>query len=436
MHYLLQREVEVRYSFQGTPFTASSEPLVEIILRRKLRKGKTLSELQEFHSGLGFEVPLCNVCRSAFVPYTYKIERAPFSEEILITGFDTLRKFRYCYGASLKCKSWAKGKGQRNSNSVEFLSAVMACTPQEALAWIKKNNKSPFYLENHASDETYNSSQSHGVDFWVEKLGQEEGRKKNQEIWERANRSRSLQGYVERFGEEHGPLLYAETQKNKDSMSESAIRRAHPELQEDEVRRLFVGRRQSVGLKKENFILKHGSERWEKITSSRAKAAKGRTDARFLLQHGEEAYALLKKRRRMNNRGGSSSKWARGVIGRLIRSVFQEDPEAKLQFGKPEFRLYDANGERWYYYDLYVERGSERYVVELNGVCWHAPPSLSEEERVSWRKLGSRASWGETRTFDLRKESLVVQNHIKLLVVWDNMRLDEIEQAVRRFVYG
>lgn len=439
MHCTPQTESTVRYTFTETPgltFSARTVPFVEITLRNRLRRSLSAPELGALHARLGFEVPVCNVCGTEPVPYRYTLAIDESCGRVSISGFVTPRQFQYCYGASPHCKTWAKGKGQRNSNSAEFVSAVMNVSREEALAWIKVNNKSPFYRESHSSEDEYKAGQSHGLSYHQRVLGTEAGAQKNKTVWEKANFSRSLPGYIRRYGEAEGLRRYAECQALKDCMTQTALQGKNPQLTEGEVAAKVAARRNSVGLTREQALVKHGAEWWGKLQTVRTEASKGRTDIRFRKEHGEEAFSLLKERRRLNSHGGSTSKWAQGVLDKLLRTVFQDDPDVRLRFGSPEFRLWDPAARRWYYYDLLVETELGQKVVEFNGVCYHAPPWLSREDRDSWRKLGSRDSWETSRRFDLRKQSLLGENGLQLLVVWDNETLSEICAKVGEFIYG
>lgn len=431
------------YAWQGDgqsiKFRSSNTKGVEPLLRSRLSRALTLEGLQNLHEESGFTVPLCNVCGKAFPPFKYELVFSPGPEGVVtdlrIVGFTLKRRFLYCYGVSDHCGSWAKGSGKRNPNSAEFISAVLKISKEEALGWIKKNNSSPFYEGNNPSTEDYKSFQSRGLKYHVAKFGQVEGTARFQEVISRANFARSRKGFIARHGEE-GALLYEKGAALKDSMSEKAVRRLHPTISPADLEARIQERREGVGLTQEEYVKKHGPEKGAILREKKSAASRGRTNAKFRAEFGEEAFKRLQERRRVNQKCTTTSGWASRMIDSILRKVlFSED--LILKYGWNEFKIYDPAKTRNFFYDLYVEFPSGRKaVVELNGTYYHAPPWLTDAQRQKWRKLGSRDSWEKSREFDLYKQGILLAQGIELLVVWDNERVADICNKVREFLHG
>lgn len=425
-HFTLGSEMRIA-------FKASREELLEVTLRKRLRKVLGFDRLVSLHQALALSVPVCNVCASAFVPHRYNLEVE--GSCVRVVGVQITRQFQYCYGESLHCSEWAKGSGKRNPNSAEFIAAVRRCSLDEALSWIKSNNSSPFYSENFASDDEYGKSQTRGLKFFTDRFG-EVGGLERYNLWiAKANHTRSLEGYIERYGLDEGTRRHLEVQREKDSMSLKNLKLRNPDKSNSDIESLLISRRRSVGITASVYISKHGTQKWEVLRNSRAASNRGRTDKRYLELHGEEALNLLKERRRLLSHGGKISKWARCILDEVFKSLHSER-DLTLRYGKSEYRLFDAELKRWYYYDLFAQRGDRKFVVELNGRCYHAPPNLSKDEEGKWRALGSRKTWEESRSFDNRKQSLLSQEGIELLVVWDYEKKSDICTKILEFLDG
>ena len=83
---------------------------------------------------------------------------------------------------------------------------------------IKKNNRSPFYKENHESQDDYRKSQSRSLNYYVEKYGEKEGKKKYNDHIDKISVANSEDGYIRKYGE-NGHKKFKEISKRKDSMS-------------------------------------------------------------------------------------------------------------------------------------------------------------------------------------------------------------------------
>lgn len=375
--------------------------VIENALRKKINK-LPLKNRIDIHNEFNCIVPICNVCSEEFVPYRYLINVSE-DKTIQITNVKTdLKKFQYCYQKSIKCKNW-----KANPNSIKFLTAVMRISEEEARQWIHVHNKSTFYRENYASEGEYLKSQSRNIAWFKSKYGDKEGEIRYKTTIEKQNYKKSLDGFIDRYGEEEGKKKYKKYSKEKDSMTMSWINRIYPTLTNEEKNHLLSKRRKSVGLTKKEFIEKHGIEAFEKLI-------KHRISSRTTVQ---------------------TSMWANNLILRLI-DIFElnHTPLEKLLCGDySEFRLYDEINKCHYFYDLYVKltNGKEK-IVEFNGHKFHAPPNLTEEEKMMWKHPYSDTTWDESKRKDQQKKNFAMQKGIDVLEVWDH--LDDNDSLINKIM--
>jgi hypothetical protein len=162
-------------------------------------------------------------------------------KNIIIESIDFKKPIDYCFSKNKNCY----GK-QLNPNSIEFVSKTRRLSEEDAMRFIHARNKSPFYAENHSSHEQYKNYQATRV------FGKSENEIKH--ILEKQNWSRSLTGYIARFGEE-GKNKWELVQKSK----AVTIENLHKKHGEDAI--AHIDRWKSkVGPSLENFRARHGKE--------------------------------------------------------------------------------------------------------------------------------------------------------------------------------
>ena len=132
----------------------------------------------------------CGFCNRETILFDISFEVARREKEeadIIVTGIKHISDLKYCYIKGCEGK-------KLNPNSIEFICKTRDISKEEAIQYIHARNKSPFYRDNHKTEEDYQKYQniflrlkdSHDL----------------QNIIDKQNFSRSLQGYIERFGEE------------------------------------------------------------------------------------------------------------------------------------------------------------------------------------------------------------------------------------------
>lgn len=194
--------------------------LVRTFSLRELKSGRIFTALCRYYkfdkefrdsinSQFGITNKLCNWC-SGTKKENYRLNNIIFSvinTDITISSIE-YSDIHYC-GLN-DCKEIYK---TYNSNSAyKIMLNHNLGSEIEAKHWIRNNNKSPFYKENHESGDKYSESQR---------------RNQDKEKWalmtEKANFSRSLSGYIKRYGEIEGRNRFNETCKSKGHSIENFV---------------------------------------------------------------------------------------------------------------------------------------------------------------------------------------------------------------------
>ena len=138
-----------------------------------------------------------------------------------------------------------------NPNSLEFVMKANGMSAEEASKLIRRRNKTPFYAVNHKTGNEYSKyqgSRCYGVD-----------KERNKQIIAKQNHTRSLAGYVERYGVE-GEARWLAVQKSKSITLENLPAR----YGENAVTKLNNWKN-SVSCSLENFIRRHGEENGKRL---------------------------------------------------------------------------------------------------------------------------------------------------------------------------
>lgn len=166
------------------------------------------SEFREtINEKYGFTNEKCNWCNNRLNL------RAEFIENTLNNNVITVinvKKRNIFYCGHEECKALIKNYNPNSAYSVMKMHNLKSL--DDALKYIKTHNKSPFYRENHETSAAYTEFQRRNDD--VEKFAASNTK---------ANFSRSLDGYIQRYGEELGNEIFEKTQKKKGITLENFI---------------------------------------------------------------------------------------------------------------------------------------------------------------------------------------------------------------------
>lgn len=181
------------------------------------------------------ELRKCNFCGKPVERYTFQF-RLVSDCEVELCGISYLDDLFYCK------KQGCPGK-LLNPNSTEFVTTSRGLSKEKALEFIRSRNRSPFYRENYESDESYRAYQN-----IYDRLSH-----KKHEIVAKQNHTRSLQGYVERFGEVEGSKRWRLVQSQK-AITVENLTRIYGDQARSIVEQWKLDTRQNL----ENFIKRYG----------------------------------------------------------------------------------------------------------------------------------------------------------------------------------
>jgi len=174
------------------------------LLKNHIHKTKGIS-LEEYLSKQN-KIRKCNFCNnfSKIVGFSFDSFK---SGTLFISNIKYKKNFYYCYSKDCPGK-------KLNPNSVEFVSKSRNISNEEALKYIHRRNKSPFYRENHNSLKEYKSYQRRDEKWFIE------NNKSFDKFKKRLRYINTLDYFIEKLGsKELGLAKYLEINKRKDSMS-------------------------------------------------------------------------------------------------------------------------------------------------------------------------------------------------------------------------
>lgn len=350
-------------------------------LTSKLKKKYGLDVLANILINAGFNVDKCKLC-NRFINFNILFDDTS-KDHLSIIGVRHLTKYsnyQYCYGFYKDCIGI-----KMNSNSAEFISKVKDITINDALHFIKKNNKSPFYKENHEDINDYKKCQSRNKDFFIQRYGEDDGTERWKTAQIQANYSRSLLGYIEKYGKIEGSIKWNEYQKSKDSMSRKLFN-------SDEE---YNTRINSIKLTYDNFIKKYGEE-----------------------------LGKIKWKLYLSNRSIGYSKWSINIIDTLMNlHWFKDLPIDKVYYATKnrEYCICDETNKNCFLYDLTIfMKDGKRIIIEFNGNKFHANPNLSINERNLWFQPFSKESFDIVLNNDKIKKLRAESKGFIVYYVWDN----------------
>lgn len=142
---------------------------------------------------LHIDMKICPFCGEFIPPNYYDVSIN--DNVITINGGIYVKEFSSCRNKQCHSK-------KLNPNSVEFVSVAYGLSEEDALKYIHERNKSPFYRENHVSEEDYTKYQKRDIE-WYKSRG-----KDIKESVTLGNYHKSLEFYKLKYGEIDGEEIY------------------------------------------------------------------------------------------------------------------------------------------------------------------------------------------------------------------------------------
>ncbi len=179
-------------------FKSSKIELIGAVVKKLLIKNNI--NLINYLISLGFKIKKCNICNKEY-NHNFYLEFDIKDNQVFISNIQYGKRTgnynkNYCYGKNLNCPGL-----KMNSNSAEFISLTLNLNKNEALDYIHKNNKSPFYLINHKNYDDYKKSQSRNKKYFITKYGEEQGIYKYEDFCKKSKYSNSKQYYLDNYGD-------------------------------------------------------------------------------------------------------------------------------------------------------------------------------------------------------------------------------------------
>jgi very-short-patch-repair endonuclease len=309
---------------------------------------------------------------------------------IKINWFNYKKKI-YCYKDNVDCPGILM-----NPNSFEFISLVENVNLEEAERILKERNSSPFYKENWKSDEDYRKSQSRGLNYYIDKYGDELGEKKYNEHIDKISYSNSIDRYIEEFGEIEGRKVFDSISSSKDSMSYEYFLKKNNNNKKLALYE-YNKRLESVNVSVERWINEYGKDLAIKKHKERVKKydetfsknpnkdeinkSKGITIENLYNKYGDMEIAQNKYKdwvTKVSVPLSQASKESLSVFLPLIdflsKNGINKDDIYIGYNGSNEYFIRDSN--RIFFYDFTIK--SKKIIIEFNGIMFHPKNEKSE----------------------------------------------------------
>lgn len=442
---------------------------LSINIRRKHKMS-----LSEFLDKNGFNVEKCRFCKKEYPTIKALFETTDNENEYKVIGFNYNKKI-YCYGLNKKCDGI-----KYNPNSVIFISTTLGISKEAALKYIKDNNKSSFYVENHTSQEDYKKSQSRDINYFKEKYGE----KYEDEYIKYCNKiseSNSLKSYIDKHGRDEGIKIWKNIQKSKDNSSFKYFLKKN----NDDINRATFEFNEKVSKTKitiENLIKKHGIEDGSvKYTELIEKKRYINTKQYYIDKYGENE-GLLKYKEKSDKlsyyntlehyidkygENEGSLKYgeyrsklstnidklilkyndidiAKEIYTNFIIKVSNNHTVSKesINFFKilisiitdflgvqltyvygyqNEFYIVDDSNYKdikVIYYDLLIE--DFNLIIEYNGVYWHPNPEWKLEKLESWTHPKNNTNYTHNLSIQERRENIAKEKGYDIINIYND----------------
>jgi very-short-patch-repair endonuclease len=395
--------------------SSGSLKLSDIIKRSLSRKGYDINKFIEENNK---NLEKCRICKTHYPPVF--IECHEENGLIIVDGFTKLKDRVYCYGLNKECPGI-----KMNSNSIEFISKTLLISNEEALKYIKSNNKSSFYKENWDNLDDYKKSQSRDVNFFKEKYKENWQNSYNNYI-DKIKKSNSIERYISEYGYEEGVKIYKDISKKKNSMSFNFFLRKNNNNYK-KTKFEYYERLKSVSNNLESFIKRYGEEDgfkkynifiskksesmlnyFKKLTTEEKREKHGITPDKI----GQKKYnEWIEKIMVPITKASKESE----ILFRNVLSTLNIKLDDDIHIGIDDKREYFIkDGNKIFFYDFVIK--SMKIIIEYNGIVWH--PKF--ENIDTFKPIGNKQSAIELYNRQQNKIKLAESKGFKVLEVWSD----------------
>jgi len=321
-----------------------------------------------------------------------------------------------------------------NPNSREFISILYNISDTEALDIIHKRNSSPFYRENHDSEEEYSNYQRRDVHFY--------GEDKFKKVISKIKYKNSIERYIKDYGSE-GIKKYKDIQKSKDS---SSLKHFMNLYSEDEAKIRYEEKKKKCLVDKQSYIKRYGEiqglEKFMSAQKSRIEKLNKRLedmseeDRRKLwdkssLDYFISTYGVVEGEKKFKEHciktsPGKTSKESLLFLKQFVDKCKEYNLKYYIGDGdKKEYFIYDETERKISFYDFCIPE--LKIIIEYHGSMFHFNPKYNYKN--NFIKLTGK-SLNEMREKDTYKRRLAKDNGFSIFEIFDTdvNNLDKIKE--------
>jgi len=234
---------------------------------------------------------------------------------------------------------------------------------------------------------------SSSLEYWIGKLGEEQGRKRFSELQKEFAKSSKLEYWISKLGVEEGTEYHRRLCASKSVTIEDLSRTRT----EDEMF-LYRASKSLVFLE-----------------------IKKRTD--------NEGEALKKYKEYLETRISPVPLQTKGFLVSKSKSCVSKQANdfftlLQLELGRPlvfgtkanELKIFDEQENKMFFYDCYDDQTNT--IIEFNGSAYHADPRVPAEEIAHWCNPWG-ISWYDVKARDDKKTNCAARKGYNVIVVWD-----------------
>lgn len=328
------------------------------------------------------------------------------------------------------------GLKKLNPNSKEYVMLAYGFnTLEEANDYILKRNKSPFYRNNHDTEEAYANYQRRDENFY----GSEE---KYKEILTKISLNSSKEGLIKR----HGNAKADKICKSKDSSSKKYFIEKYGEdwefyyLEKNEktVQTLenFIQRYgQIIGEIKYNLYLERKKDAADIFFQSLSKEERSdlfdtSSKKHFIKKYGENWEFYYFKKLQSQTKASSASKESLKFFDLLISKIGHLNYNYYIGTeNNKEWFIYDTEKSKFNLYDFCIKE--LKIIVEFHGSLWHYNPNYNYD-----RGLPFGMTLEENKLNDEYKQYLAIKNGFDYYIVFDTDDYDILSSEISQIIFN
>jgi hypothetical protein len=358
---------------------------------------------------------------------------------------DKIKKVRYT-----SSKEFLMGK----YNDEELVNDLLKNRCPNNIDILKK--KYPEEWENKLNIYMLHYKKANSIDGYIDKYGEEEGRKKWNERIEKRRFYNSIDGYIDKYGEEEGrkkwndkskKLSYRQSKQyyidtygkelgeilSKENNLYYRLKRKYGEKWFDEFieKKKKRAKENNIGTKK-YYIKKFGEEKGEEMWNTIIEKQRYAHTLKYFVEKygGEEGLIKYEKRRKrlidnfMNSKNAVSN-ISQNLFFEIKKTLNIED--CKFYKHNKEFYIYNDEYLRSFYYDFFFNNK----IVEFNGDFWHMNPKFYKEKDINKViNVSAKEIW----QYDQLKYNIAKNKGYEILVVWESDYYDNKEDILNKCI--